>query len=331
MRDSPEQYVFLGMPAIVHSEPMRRVIELGERVARLDAAVLITGESGVGKELVARAVHHFSPRAHQPWVDISCAALPEHLAESELFGHEKGAYSSADSAKPGLFEMADHGTLFLDEIGELEQRIQVKLLRVLDGIPYYRLGGTRKVKVKVRVVAATNQDLGEMVRRGRFRADLYHRLSETIIEVPPLRERRSDILPLAAHFLSQQQRKVTLAGDVRDLLLQYDWPGNARELRNVLLKAAVMASGAEITVRDLPRQLVSPATGSLDALAEAVSAKPSVGGVDWSLGTMERRLIFQVLEKTNGQQQQAADLLGISRRTLSRKLKAYSVAASMGN
>jgi transcriptional regulator with GAF, ATPase, and Fis domain len=177
-----------------------------------------------------------------------------HLVESELFGHEKGAYSSAESAKPGLFELADQGTLFLDEIGELEPRMQVKLLRVLDGAPYYRLGGTKKITVNVRVVAATNQDLGEMVRKERFRPDLYHRLSEIHLEVPPLRRRRSDILPLAEYFLTQLKQGKRLSHEVREALLRYHWPGNARELRNVLLRAAVAAPGEEIVAYHLPKQ-----------------------------------------------------------------------------
>src|SRR5580698_6195545 len=161
--------VFLGMTAIIASEPMLRLLETVERVARSMATVLITGESGSGKELIARAVHHFSPRGHKPWVDLSCAALPENLLESELFGYDKGAFSGADSAKPGLFELAHQGTIFLDEIGELDPRMQVKLLRVLDGVPYYRLGGVKKVSADVRVVAATNQDLELGVKEGRFR------------------------------------------------------------------------------------------------------------------------------------------------------------------
>src|SRR5665213_3544348 len=165
--------VFLGMAAVIASQPMHQLMAMVERVARSTATVLITGESGSGKELIARAVHHYSNRGHKPWVDLSCAALPEHLIESELFGHERGAFSGADSSKPGLFEMASGGTIFLDEIGELDPRMQVKLLRVLDSAPYYRLGGVKKVSVDVRIVAATNQDLEQAVSEGRFRGDLY--------------------------------------------------------------------------------------------------------------------------------------------------------------
>src|SRR5579862_7345275 len=197
----PEQplessYTFLGMTTIIASEPMHRLMSLVERVARSNASTLITGESGVGKEVVARAVHHYSTRAHRAWVDLSCATLPEHLLESELFGHERGAFSGADSVKVGLFELAHQGTIFLDEIGELDPRMQVKLLRVLDGASYYRLGGTRKISTDVRVVAATNQNLEKAVAEGRFRGDLYHRLSQVTLKVPPLRTRAADIEPL---------------------------------------------------------------------------------------------------------------------------------------
>src|SRR5437660_619588 len=192
-----EPKVYLGMPAIIASEPMRQLLGMVERVAMTGATVLIAGESGAGKELVARAIHHHSMRCSKPWVDVSCAALPEHLIESELFGYDKGAFSGADSPKPGLFELAQHGTLFLDEVGELEPRMQVKLLRVLDGTPYYRLGGVRRVSADVRVVAATNQNLEAAVAQGRFRNDLYHRLSQITLLVPPLRDRTEDVAPLA--------------------------------------------------------------------------------------------------------------------------------------
>src|SRR6202049_3751477 len=204
MMESPVTHSFLGMPAVVRSKAMETLLALVERGAPTNATVLITGETGSGKELIARAVHHYSLRHSKPWVDVNCAALPEHLMESELFGYEKGAFSGADSTKPGLFELANTGTLFLDEIGELDRKMQVKLLRVLDGAPYYRLGGTRKVSVDVRIIAATNQDLEEMVRNGRFRNDLFHRLGQIAITVPPLRERREDIVPIAEYFLQQQ-------------------------------------------------------------------------------------------------------------------------------
>ena len=292
---------------------MQQLIDLVQRIAQTNAAVLVTGESGSGKELIARAVHHYSLRCNKPWVDVSCAALPEHLVESELFGYEKGAFSGADAPKPGLFELANHGTLFLDEVGELEPRMQVKLLRVLDGVAYYRLGGTRKVTVDVRVVCATNQDLESMVESGSFRGDLYHRLGQICLRVPPLRERREDIVPLAEHFLNQTNPKLSLSEDAMRTLEEHSWPGNVRELRNVITKAAVLARDVEIRGGDLV--LSQPRTTTVVTRAIAM---PSA-----NLDGMEKNTILRVLAETNGHQQKAAELLGISRRTLSRKLKLY--------
>ncbi len=319
----PQAQTYLGMPAIVSSPGMLQLIELAERIAQSNAAVLITGESGSGKELVARAVHHYSLRCAKPWVDVSCAALPEHLVESELFGYEKGAFSGADSPKPGLFELAHHGTLFLDEVGELEPRMQVKLLRVLDGVAYYRLGGTRKVTVDVRIVAATNQDLEQMVETGSFRGDLYHRLGQICLRVPPLRERHEDIVPLAEHFLKQTNSRLTFSGEALRVLEGHRWPGNVRELRNVVTKAAVLARETEIGATDLllaPQRIFSApaATPMPSTLATGATASPTE-----NLDGMEKSTILRVLAQTNGHQQKAAELLGISRRTLSRKLKLY--------
>jgi transcriptional regulator with GAF, ATPase, and Fis domain len=316
------------MPAVISSPGMRQLIELAERIAQSNAAVLITGESGSGKELIARAVHHYSLRCAKPWVDVSCAALPEHLVESELFGYEKGAFSGADSPKPGLFELAHHGTLFLDEVGELEPRMQVKLLRVLDGVAYYRLGGTRKVTVDVRIVAATNQDLEQMVDTGSFRGDLYHRLGQICLHVPPLRERREDIVPLAEHFLKQTNPRLSFTGEALRILEAHRWPGNVRELRNVVTKAAVLARELEIGAGELllapPRIFASVASATpMLPVQSAGGSAGSSGGDSENLDGMEKSTILRVLAQTNGHQQKAAELLGISRRTLSRKLKLY--------
>jgi DNA-binding NtrC family response regulator len=292
---------------------MERLLELVEKVAVTNATILITGESGAGKEIIARAIHHYSLRCSKSWVDLNCAALPENLLESELFGHEKGSFSGADVCKPGLFELADRGTLLLDEIGDLDPRMQVKLLRVLDGASYYRLGGVRKVTVDVRLIAATNQDLKAAVRAGRFRSDLYHRLSQIPIYVPPLRERREDIVPLALHYLAQQGSSARLSKQVLDKLCAHDWPGNVRELRNVVMRAAVLASGPEITVADLPEEFrYNASAGSLQHLA--------------MLPDLEKRTILATLGETGGHQQRAADKLGISKRTLQRKIKSYGIA-----
>jgi two-component system, NtrC family, response regulator AtoC len=273
--------------------------------------------------LVARALHHYSMRTHQPWVDVSCGALPEHLVESELFGYEKGAFSGADCAKPGLFELAHRGTLFLDEIGELDPKMQVKLLRVLDGVPYYRLGGVRRISGDVRITAATNQHLEEAVEQGRFRKDLYYRLSQFTIKVPPLRDRVEDIVPIAKFFLKQQNEKLSFTPEAMRGLERHNWSGNIRELRNTVIKSAIMARQDGIELEDLPPEFRSRAvpdsgTGALLNLDGAVS----------SLDQMERRMIHEVLAKTRGHQQKAAELLGISRRTLSRKLNLYNMEAS---
>jgi DNA-binding NtrC family response regulator len=343
----PDPLVFLGATAIVESEPMRNLLELIQRIARADAGVLITGESGSGKELIARAIHFYSPRSQKPWVDLNCAALPENLLESELFGHEKGAFSGADTAKPGLFELADRGTIFLDEIGELDPRMQVKLLRVLDGVPYYRVGGVKKVAADTRVVAATNHDLERAVAEGRFRSDLFHRLSQFVIAVPPLRARPGDVRALALHFLRQCDPNRRFSAGALNALENHSWPGNVRELRNTVLQAAVLSSNLEIVVEDLHiRQAApfAPVTESVHngrapappAEAEYGSWKASrsmdspipieagaSGGFGTSLDNMERRMIFEALRATGGHQQRAAQRLGISRRTLSRKLKLY--------
>jgi DNA-binding NtrC family response regulator len=311
-----ERHTFLGMQAIVASPAMERALELARRVARSSVAVLITGETGSGKEIVARAIHHFSLRCARPWIDINCGALPEMLMESELFGHEKGAFSGADSAKAGLFELAHTGTLFLDEVGELDPRMQVKLLRVLDGVPYYRLGSQRKTSVDVRVLAATNQDLVESASKGRFRSDLYHRLAEYHIHVPPLRERVEDILPLAEYFLAQHSEHARFTAEAGQTLERYSWPGNIRELRNAVVNAVIAAREYEIRSSDLPARVRTPA-----------AVRPA-GRNDLRLDGVERDAILSALAITDGHHQRAADLLGISRRTLTRKLQVYRTEAA---
>jgi transcriptional regulator with PAS, ATPase and Fis domain len=299
-----QRHVYLGMPAIVASDAMARVLENAQRVARASVAVLITGETGSGKEIVARAIHQMSLRCSKPWVDVNCGALPELLMESELFGHEKGAFSGADSAKPGLFELAHTGTLFLDEVGELDPRMQVKLLRILDGVPYYRLGSQRKTTVDVRILAATNQDLERAVANGRFRSDLFHRLNEYQLHVPPLRERVDE------YFLGQHSEHAHFAPETETALRQYAWPGNIRELRNAVVNAVIAARTYDIRVEDLPARVRTRAPRPLDA-------------GDLRLEGVEREAILSALAITDGHHQRAADLLGISRRTLTRKLRAY--------
>ena len=317
--------VLLGMTAIICSPEMQRLMQVVKRVAQTDAAVLITGESGTGKEVVARAIHSYSLRCAMPWVDVNCAALPDHLVESELFGYEKGAFSGADTSKSGLFELADKGTLFLDEIAEMDPKTQVKLLRVLDGTPYYRLGGKRKVSVNPRIVAATNQDLEESMRAGRLRKDLYHRLTQIHLKVPPLRERPEDIIPIAEFFLLRHDERLRFLPDAASALEAHSWPGNVRELRNIVIKAAILAENLEIRAADLfPGARHFPVESSA-ARFSAAASRAADGTSD--LDDMERETILRVLEQTGGHHQKAAQVLGISRRTLSRKLKLYGAAS----
>ncbi len=301
---------------IARSDTLKRVLALVEQVARHPAAVLIVGETGTGKEMIARAIHSHSLRCNNAWIDVNCAAIPEHLVESELFGYEKGAFSGADVMKPGMFELADKGTLLLDEIGDLDLKVQVKLLRVLDGVPYYRLGGSKKVTVDVRVVAATNQDLEELVRAGRFRRDLYHRLAQFRLEIPPLRDRPEDLLGIAEHLLHAHYPQSRFSADAINAMLTYRWPGNVRELKNAIFHAAMCAKEPKIQITAADLNLPEVAAGNGHA------------PLDGDLNQIERQMIFKTLEKFDGNQGKAAQALGISRRTLIRKLKGYRETAS---
>jgi transcriptional regulator with PAS, ATPase and Fis domain len=304
-----------GTNLILASPVMHRFMRMVDRVAGHAESVLVTGETGTGKELIAHAIHQASNRRSRPWVDINCAALPENLVESELFGYEKGAFTGADASKPGLFELADKGTLFLDEIGELQLQTQVKLLRVLDGSPFYRLGGHRKITVDVRIIAATNQDLDAAVSAGRFRQDLFHRLGQFQLRVPPLRERPEDIVALAEHFLSLKNPGSSFAPDAVSALLSHSWPGNVRELRNLIARVAVESRGPEIH----KSQITDAMSGN--PVAQRQSASMPVGNLE----SMEEQMIIRALERSGGHRSQAAEQLGISRRTLSRKLKEYNI------
>ena len=310
-----------GATIILASPSMHRFMRMVDRVAGHTESVLITGETGTGKELIARAIHQSSHRRSRPWVDINCAALPENLVESELFGYEKGAFTGADSSRAGLFELADKGTLFLDEIGELQLQTQVKLLRVLDGHPFYRLGGHRKIKVDVRIVAATNQDLDAAVAAGRFREDLFHRLGQFQLRVPPLRERPEDIIALAEHFLALKSRNSSFASDAVSALLSHPWPGNVRELRNLIARVAVESRQPEIQ----KAQITEARSGNPAAVRQTASMP--VGNLD----SMEEQMIIRALERSGGHRSQAAEQLGISRRTLSRKLKEYNINVNPGD
>jgi DNA-binding NtrC family response regulator len=303
-----------GGPAAIETQyaPLRAVLQMIERVAPSDSPVLITGESGTGKEIVAQTLHRLSGRGG-PFVDVSCAALSEGMLESELFGHERGAFPGADERKLGLMELAAGGTLFLDGIAELSPKLQGKLLRALDQLSFYRVGGTQKVEVDVRVLAATNRDLAACVADGTFRDDLYYRVNTIAIELPPLRDRAVDIPLLARTFLEQFGRTdpPTLAPDAIDLLTRYPWPGNVRELRNVMERAVLLAKGPQIRASDLPLHL--PSAGAPER-----GAAPAI-----SLAELERRHIESVLHETSWHQGRAASALGISSKTLYRKIREY--------
>jgi two-component system response regulator HydG len=297
---------------------MQRLIELIKVVGKSNATVLITGESGTGKELVARAIHSQSHRHNKPFIAVSCAALPESLLESELFGHEKGSFTGAYTQKKGKFEVANGGTLFLDEIGEMSANIQVHLLRVLEEREFTRVGGNEPIKVDVRVISATNKDLGRAIASGDFREDLYYRLNVVTIELPPLRERREDIPLLAQHFLNKfasENRKevIGFSPDATEFLLDYDWPGNVRELENAIERAVILAKDSLITVADLPQKSMSP----------AYSTTPRQ-----NLKEVEKDHILNILRETGGNYSEAARVLGITRMTLYKKAKEYGCKES---
>ena len=302
------------------SPPMQRVFEIVDQVAPSRATVLITGESGTGKELVANALHQRSPRVNGPFVKLHCAALAESLLESELFGHEKGAFTGALARKDGRFQLADGGTLFLDEIGEISPAIQVKLLRFLQEHELERVGGTQTIRVDVRVIAATNRNLVDEVAKGRFREDLYYRLNVVALEMPPLRERRSDIPALAKFFLDRFARDNDkpiegFAPDTLELLTAYDWPGNVRELENAIERAVVLTTGSQLEARQLP---------------PSVRPKVAPGGIPMvpgaTLAEIERYAILETLKSTGGSTSKAAELLGISVRTIQYRLHQYNEA-----
>jgi DNA-binding NtrC family response regulator len=291
------------------------LLNMVSRVAETDSTVLIRGESGVGKELVARAVHRQSHRSRQPFVVVDCASLHENLLQSELFGHEKGAYTGAVRLKHGLFEVADRGTIFLDEIGEITPPLQVKLLRVLETGVFRRVGGTADIKVDVRVIAATNRSLESMMKEGGFREDLYYRLNVFSLHIPPLRERRDDIGTLAEYFIKNSiivpKRSVRVSDEAMGVLRRYPWPGNVRELENVIERALILCDGGIIDPEHLPMGVrVTPQFGQ----DEDSDRLPT-------LEEVEKRYIRRVLEDCKGHRQKAATILGISERNLYRRLK----------
>jgi transcriptional regulator with PAS, ATPase and Fis domain len=293
-----------------------------DRVAPTDSTVLVTGETGSGKEMVSKLIHTRSLQRGRPFVIVECAALQETLLQSELFGHERGAFTGADRAKAGLFEVANGGTIFLDEIGEVSQTTQVKLLRVLDTSTFRHVGGTGEIHVDVRVLAATNRDLPAMVRQGLFREDLYYRLSTITIEIPPLRTRLPDIELLAEHFVGRLNERFgfqkRLSPGASDLLRHHDWPGNVRELLHVIEAAMIVCEEAEIQVEHLPKSIRA-------AVAASAPQAVASGGPLPTLDALERAHIEAALRATDGHRGGAAKMLGISERNLYRKLREYGL------
>jgi PAS domain S-box-containing protein len=304
------------------SPRMQEIIQSLPVIAAADSNVLIQGESGTGKELVARALHLYSSRRKGPFVAVNCSAIPENLLESELFGHERGAFTGAVASKPGRFELARGGTLFLDEIGDLKPELQVKLLRVLEERAFMRVGGTRKIPLEARIVAATNVDLKEAMRQGRFRDDLYYRLFTVPIDLPPLREKREDIPILVKYFLEQLNRKFNkkvrgVDPKVMKVLCRHAWPGNIRELQHVLEYCFVFAKGPLITERHLPRLESAWCGRELELPLGDKAASP--------LQALEKKTILMALEMTQGSKQEAARVLKISRSKLWRKMRLYGI------
>jgi DNA-binding NtrC family response regulator len=307
--------------AIIGTSPqLGTVLEMAGRVAASDASVLITGESGTGKELLARGIHYNSPRAAGPFVAVNCAAIPENLIESELFGHVKGAFTGASRDREGKFELADGGTLFLDEIGDLRVDLQAKILRTIQERQVDRVGGSQLVQVDVRIIAATNKDVERAVKEGSFREDLYYRLSVITLHIPPLRERREDIALLAGHFLKKYTPGVDLRleADALSALTSYGWPGNVRELENVIQRASVLRRGETISASDLPDKLKKEKMS-----VENIVLNLPEDGI--SLEELEKNLIAKALEKHKGNQTRAAEYLGITRPTLIYRMEKYGI------
>ncbi|GAB6886539.1 sigma 54-interacting transcriptional regulator [Desulfothermus okinawensis JCM 13304] len=307
------------------SKPMQDLLNMVSMVAPTEATVLITGESGTGKELIARAIHHGSPRKAGPLVIVNCAALAETLLESELFGHEKGAFTGADKRREGKFKQADKGTIFLDEIGETSLAMQAKLLRVIQEREIQRVGSDVTIKVDVRIIAATNRDLEEEVKKGRFREDLFYRLNVVTLKIPPLRERREDIPLLAQHFLEKYAAKYKknikgFSPIAMDMFLKYPFPGNVRELENIVERAVILLMGDYITEKELPSQLTENYIKDTDAISITPSIIPNR-----PLKEIEKEAIIATLNACGGNKSEAARRLKINRKTLHKKLKEYGI------
>ncbi len=332
-------------PIITNDPTMIKIFEVAEAVAKSDATVLVQGESGTGKELIARLIHASSPRSNQPFVAVNCAALPDTLLESELFGHEKGAFTGAQTKKIGKFELAQGGTILLDEISEMDLSLQAKLLRVLQEREVDRVGGAHPIPIDVRVVATTNRNLEESIQRGEFREDLFYRLNVIPITLPPLRERKGDIKLLVEYFMSKflNKRKNTLTKDILEVLEKYPWPGNIRELQNAVQRAAILSQGGSLKTSDFllgKKKNFDGLASRIEVIVENNEAKESLLGSSnvttqdslddtlsiksgMTVSQMEKALILETLKATNDNKSQAAEMLGISVRTLRNKLHEY--------
>ena len=293
------------------------ILEAARKIALTNAPVLISGESGTGKELMARFIHNSSQRANGPFIAFNSGAIPDSILESELFGYEKGAFTGAQTNKPGYFELADRGTLFLDEIGDISPSMQAKLLRSIETNRFFKVGGIKEIEVDIRVVAATNKDLKKEAEAGRFRHDLYYRLAAMNIHLPPLRERKGDIPLLVEGFLESERDRKKVDGEVMKRLMAYPWPGNVRELRNVIQRAVILCKGQTITIKDLPLELQNPSQTWWDEKISSSSLPP--------LKILEKQHIKVVMQQVNGHKGKASRILGIDPKTLYRKIKEYGL------
>jgi len=309
-------------PSIIgESMAMRGLLSLIRKVSPTDSTVLVLGESGTGKELVATSIHENSQRKTKPFIKLNCAAIPAELLESELFGHEKGAFTGATKFKPGKFDMADGGTIFLDEIGDMPLNLQAKILRVLQEQEFYRVGGSRTIKVDVRIIASTNKNLERMVREGTFREDLFYRLNVFTLHLPPLRERKEDIPLLVDHFLQNVAKKVDISSVALQMLVAFSWPGNIRELQNIIESAAVIAENGYIE----PAQLPGKITAAFNSSSPMDLKLPVNIPLDERLREIEKSMILEALRKTGGVQVRATELLGINQRSLWHRIKKLNI------
>jgi transcriptional regulator with PAS, ATPase and Fis domain len=306
---------------IGESLEMRRLLSLIKKVAPTDSTVLILGESGTGKELVATSIHENSEREDKAFIKLNCAAIPAELLESELFGHEKGAFTGASGRKPGKFDMANEGTLFLDEIGDMPHNLQSKILRVLQEQEFYRVGGSATIKVNVRIIASTNKNLEEMVREGAFREDLFHRLNVFTLHLPPLRDRKEDIPLLVDYLLQNAPKELTISPMALQMLTAFSWPGNIRELKNTIESASVIAENGIIKPTHLPAKI----TGVFDQNQITAGKNTAKISLDERLKEIEKSIIIEALKKTGGVQVRATELLGINQRSLWHRIKKYDI------